>query len=80
MLYIEYVSIASHNTEPLLKYKFTNALWYKVGDKKTIATRVPLPGEKPTEIEITVQGFFRQSIYTVLLKPDHVHVIKIQQN
>jgi len=78
MLYIDYGGDEKQGR--LLKYKFTNALWFKIGDSKTLATRIPLPDATPDELEITVQGLFRKNIYTLLLKPDHIHVIKVQQN
>lgn len=77
MLYIEYASSAATTSERMIKYRFTNALWYKVGTLKTVATRIPVSQAENSEIEITVQGFFRRSIYTVQLKHDHVQVLRV---
>lgn len=78
MLYVEYVSATSESSERIIKYRFTNALYFKVGETKTIYTRIALPCHKPdTQIEIRVHGFFRKSTYTLLLKQDYVQVVKI---
>jgi hypothetical protein len=78
MLYVEYVS-ALHEGERIIKYRFTNALYYKVGKTKMINSRITLPCYKPGEhLEITVQGFFRRSTYTLLLKHDHIQVVRIE--
>lgn len=80
MMYIEYANSVTNSTETVIKYKFTNAVWFKVGDTKTLATRIAVPDKTTSEIDITVQGLFRQSIYTLSLKPDYIQVIKVQQN
>jgi hypothetical protein len=77
MLYIEYVSSVTTESERMIKYRFTNALWYKVDEQKTVATRFPVSHSDDSEIEITVQGLFRKSIYTVQLKHDHVQVLRV---
>jgi S-adenosylmethionine:tRNA-ribosyltransferase-isomerase (queuine synthetase) len=77
MLYIEYAD-ANHNSEQLLiKYRFRNAIWYTVNNTKTVSTRAVLPKAAPAkEVNLTVHGFFRKNIYTLLLKPEYIHVIK----
>lgn len=75
MLYIEYA--APLGSERVIKYRFRNALWYTFNNENLINTRVPLPKTEGNEITLTVHGFFRKNIYTLLLKPDYIHVIKI---
>jgi hypothetical protein len=78
MLYIEYAAPAG--TERVIKYRFRNALWYTFNNQNITSTRIEMP--TPTinnEVTLTVHGFFRKNIYTLLLKPDYIHVIKIIQ-
>lgn len=78
MLYIEYAAPAGNDR--IIKYRFRNALWYTFNDENIVNTRVPLPNEKSgSEVTLTVHGLFRKNIYTLLLKPDYIHVIKIIQ-
>ena len=80
MLYIEYVNSAESRDQLLIKYRFRNALWYTINESNTINTRVTLPKNNTLEeVTLTVHGFFRKNIYTLLLKPDYIHVIKIIQ-
>jgi len=80
MLYIEYVNAADTGGQILIKYRFRNALWYTINGINTINTRMPVPREyQQKELNLTVHGFFRKNIYTLLLKPDYIHVIKIMQ-
>jgi hypothetical protein len=76
MLYIEYA--APPGSARVIKYRFRNALWYTFNNQNMINTRIPLPeNSNGNEITLTVHGFFRKNIYTLLLKPDYIHVIKI---
>lgn len=76
MMYIEYASSAS--SERVIKYRFRNALWYTVNNTKLTATRVAIPDKQTgDEVVLTVHGLFRKNIYTLLLKSDYIHVIKI---
>ncbi len=76
MLYIEYAAPAG--SDRIIKYRFRNALWYTFNNTNLVNTRIPLPENKEeNEVTLTVHGFFRKNIYTLLLKPDYIHVIKI---
>ncbi|MES2487532.1 MAG: hypothetical protein V4581_16495 [Bacteroidota bacterium] len=80
MLYIEYVNAADTGSQILIKYRFRNALWYTINDISTINTRALIPrDDEQKELNLTVHGFFRKNIYTLLLKPEYIHVIKIMQ-
>ncbi len=76
MLYIEYA--APTGSERIIKYRFRNAIWYTFNNENLTATRLSLPAEAcGKEFTLTVHGFFRKNIYTLLLKPDYIHVIKV---
>ena len=78
MLYIEYADPVENSGQILIKYRFRNALWYTVNNKKTTNNRaLIIKSEDQKEISLTVHGLFRKNIYTLLLKPDYIHVIKI---
>ncbi|KOS07337.1 hypothetical protein AM493_15790 [Flavobacterium akiainvivens] len=78
MLYIEYAAPAG--SERVIKYRFRNALWYTFNNEDILNTRIPLPeSSEGNEVTLTVHGFFRKNIYTLLLKPEYIHVIKIIQ-
>ncbi|WP_162927072.1 hypothetical protein [Flavobacterium psychrotrophum] len=77
MRYLEYAGSTTLESERIIKFRFTNALWYKVGSLKTLATRIPVSGTEGSEITITVHGFFRKSIYSVELMHDYVQVLRV---
>ena len=57
-----------------LRYKFRNAVWYKIGSKKTTESNVVIqrPTEEEKVIDLTVYGVFRRISYSVILKPESV--------
>lgn len=78
MLYIDYVTTAEGSDQLLIKYRFRNALWYTIDNNDTLNTRAVVQAQgMQKEISLTVHGFFRKNIYTLLLKPEYIHVIKI---
>lgn len=78
MLYVEYVNSLSNGNDRVIKFRFTNALWFEVGSRKTLNTRVPLEQETEKELDLTVHGLFRKSRYTLMLKQDYIQVLSVQ--
>jgi len=80
MLYIDY-NAAPDNDHVAIKYRFRNAIWFKAEDHKTISNKLVLPKtEGKNEVNLTVHGLFRTSIYKLLLMPDYIQVVKISHN
>jgi len=77
-LYINYaLSPANSSSEIIIKYHFRNALWYTVNGIKTFDTSFTLPVNTPKEVSLTVQGLSEKCTYTLLLKPEHIDILKI---
>jgi len=78
MFYIDYVHPAENGSQVMIKYRFRNALWYTIDNKDITCNRVMVTkNDTVKEVSLIVHGFFRKNIYTLLLEPEYIHVIKI---
>jgi hypothetical protein len=64
-----------------IKYRFSNAIYYKMGELKTTQRqlRVTRPESGETTLNLTVQGLFRKNDFIIAVKPDDVVITRIAQ-
>ena len=79
MFYIEYLNSMCTPTQLGIKYKFGNAIWFAIDNKKTTANTLVIQRQEQQEnLTLNVYGFFRKSTYVLNLKPDRIQVTKMQ--
>ena len=79
LVHFNYVCDRDSNDTVIIRYNFENVLWYEFNDEKTFENRQvicrPDNGEK--ELQLTVQGLYNKSNYTVVLQPNKVSILGI---
>ncbi len=80
LLYFNHVPDADSNDTLIIRYRFTNAIYYCLNGKKTFDTRHVLARpENKKEIPLTVHGFFRKSNYIITVEADNIYITKTLQ-
>lgn len=79
LVHFNYVYDRDSSDTVIIRYNFENVLWYVFNNKKTFENRQvicrPDSGEK--ELQLTVQGLYNKSNYTVILQPNKVSILGI---
>ena len=77
LVHFNYVCDRDSDDTVIIRYNFENVLWYEFNHKKTFESRQvicrPDNGEK--ELQLTVQGLYKKSNYTVVLQPNKVSIL-----
>lgn len=76
-IYIQYAAMVSKENGLInLRFKFRNAVWYKIGSEKTLVNTVVVkkPENQEEMLSLTVHGVFRKKSYAITLKPDSVYI------
>ncbi|AXG73512.1 hypothetical protein DVK85_04395 [Flavobacterium arcticum] len=79
LLYFNYVCDRDSNDTIIIRYNFDNALWYEFNDKKTFENRQVIcrPDDGEKKLQLTVQGLYNKSNYTIVLQPNKVSILGI---
>ncbi len=76
LVHFNYVCDRDSSDTVIIRYNFENVLWYEFNDKKTFENRQvicrPDNGEK--ELQLTVQGLYSKSNYTVVLQSNKISI------
>ncbi len=78
LLYFNHVPDADSSDTLIIRYRFTNAVYYDIDGKKTFDARYVLvrPDTKK-DLKLTVHGFMRKANYTVTVEPNSVYITKV---
>jgi len=70
------------NDTVIVRFNFSNVLWYIFNDKKTFSERhiVVRHGNNSKDVLLTVQGLFIKRHYIIRIKPDDVLLVEIGSN
>ena len=60
----------------IIRYNFSNALWYEINGKRTTEKRFVIykPEKGENRVTIVVKGLFTQKKYTVIVKNNKVYI------
>ncbi|WP_294820593.1 hypothetical protein [uncultured Flavobacterium sp.] len=77
LLYFNHVPDAHSSDTIIIKYRFTNALYYAIDGKRTFETRhVVIRPDNTKEMKLTVYGFLRKSSYVITVEPNTIYITK----
>lgn len=77
LLYFNHVPDADSYDTLIIRYRFTNAIYYTIDGKETFDTRhVFARPENKKEVTLTVHGFFRQNNYLITLLQNDIYITK----
>ncbi|MEL1245259.1 hypothetical protein AAEO56_13365 [Flavobacterium sp. DGU11] len=78
LLYFSHVPDADSNDTLIIRYRFTNAIYYTFDGKETFETRhVIARPETERKVPLTVHGFLRKSKYAITVMGDDVYITKL---
>lgn len=80
LLYFNHVPDADSSDTLIIRYRFTNAIYYAVDGNHTFETRhVLVRPDSTKQIGLTVFGFFRKSYYTITVEPNNIYITKVSR-
>ncbi|AWH84223.1 hypothetical protein HYN59_03445 [Flavobacterium album] len=78
LLYFNHVPDADSNDTIIIRYRFTNAIYYTLDGKDTFETRhVIMRPDSERKLLLTVHGFMRKSKYAITAMPNDVYITKL---
>ncbi|OYQ34432.1 hypothetical protein CHU92_11815 [Flavobacterium cyanobacteriorum] len=74
-------SLSSDEKFVIVRYRFSNAAYYKVGNIRLLSRSIKI-GVTETEqnISMTVYGFFRKTAYILTVKKNDVYLTRVAKN
>jgi len=80
LLYFNHVPDADSSDTLIIRYRFTNAIYYSVDGNTTFDTRHVLVRPDGTkQIGLTVYGLFRKNHYMITVEPNNIYISKVLQ-
>ena len=77
LIYFNHVPDIDSSDTLIIRYRFTNAIYFDIDGKKTFENRyVFARPDSKKDILITVHGFLRKAYYTITVDRDNVFITK----